>query len=262
MTERTTPRFRLLPLTIGCMGLLLVSKSFEVYTGTHLLLAGDAFAQEEKPSAPKESEAAASGEAKPAGDKKEEKVAAEDAPSKPSDAQKATAEDERKVANRPIEDPVLSQQAYFSPVEVDLLQSLSARREELNKWEEDIKLKENLLEATEVRLDRKIEEIQGMQVGLKQLLEEYGKHEEAEIRSLIKIYENMKPKAAAQIFDEMEMPILLLVVDKMSERKAAPILALMTPVKAKNLTVELADQRKMRSALTQQSMSAAQAANP
>ena len=270
MTERTTPRFRLLPLTIGCMGLLFVSKSFEVYTGTHLLFAGEAFAQEEKPADPKEEAAPPAADAKPAEEKKEEaaaektkeSAAAESGDAEPSESQKTAAEDERKVSNRPIEDPVLSQQAYFSPVEVDILQSLSARREELNKWEKDIKLKENLLEATEVRLDRKIEEIQGMQQGLKQLLDEYGKHEEAEIRSLIKIYENMKPKDAAQIFDEMEMPILLLVVDKMSERKAAPILALMTPIKAKNLTVELADQRKMRSALTQQSISAAQAANP
>jgi flagellar motility protein MotE (MotC chaperone) len=259
MSDTVTPRFRLLPLTIGFLSLLLFSKSFEVYTGTHLLLAGEAYAQEEAPE-----KAAAQDEKKTENKETETEAApAEDAPKdeaiaqKPADETQSTSAEEQKVANRPIEDPVLSQQAYYSPVEVDLLQRLSARRDELNSWEKDIKMKESLLEATEVRLDRKIDEIQGMQASLRTLLDEYSKHEEAEIRSLVKIYENMKPKDAAQIFDEMEMPILLLVVDKMSERKAAPILALMTPAKAKDLTVELADQRKVRNQLTQQSSDAA-----
>ena len=50
---------------------------------------------------------------------------------------------------------------------------------------------------------------------------------------------------AARIFDEVEMPILLLVIDKMSEKKAAPILAEMDPKKAKQITVQLAEQRRV-----------------
>ena len=261
MAYRPVPRFRLLPLTIGCMSLLLFSKGFELYTGTHLLLASEARAQADAEDAPKETEKAEGADAK-------EEAKAEDSKEKES-AEKDSGSDESKDKAKakkeaPAEDNVVTRQASFSPVEVDLLQSLAARRDELDAREEDLKMKENLLEATEVRLERKIGEMKNMQVALKGLLEQYGKHEEGEIRSLIKIYENMKPKDAAQIFDEMEMPILLLVVDKMSERKAAPILALMTPAKAKDLTVELADQRKMRDAITQQSMagSTPPAANP
>ncbi|MBY0355608.1 MAG: hypothetical protein K2Q12_07755 [Rickettsiales bacterium] len=249
MKKNDLPRFRLLPLTISCMALMLLSKTFELYTGSHLLMAGEAYAKAEAQDAPKETSQAANNEdSSEKSDNKSEK--------------KKDSEDEKKLADVPIEDPVITRQTQFSPVEVDLLQSLAARRDKLNEYEEEIKLKASLLDATEVRLDRKIEEIQTMESGLKKLIDQYNGHEEAEIRSLVKIYENMKPKDAAQIFDEMELPILLLVVDKMSERKAAAVLALMSPVKAKNLTVELADQRKIRDALTQQSMSAPPAPKP
>lgn len=256
------PRFRLMPLTIGFMALMFFTKSIELYTGTQLMLAGEAFAQAKAEDAPKETADAA---------KKDDEAKKEEAPTEETakDSESAAPEEEKqamtnaeKAATAPVEDPLLSKQAHFSPTEVDILQSLSARRNELNKWEEDIKLKENLLQATEVRLDRKVNEIQTMEEGLKKLLAQYDEHEETEIRSLVKIYENMKPKDAAEIFNEMELPILVLVVDKMSERKAAAVLALMNPTKAKNLTIELADQRKVRGAMTQQSMSAPPPAPP
>ena len=85
-----------------------------------------------------------------------------------------------------------------------------------------------------------------MQKQLDKVLALYNQQEDAKIRSLVKIYENMKPADAARIFDELDLPIMLEVVDKMSERKAAPILANMNPLKAKELTVELADQRKLQ----------------
>jgi flagellar motility protein MotE (MotC chaperone) len=42
------------------------------------------------------------------------------------------------------------------------------------------------------------------------------------------------------------MPVLLMVVDRMSERKVAPVLAAMSPTKAKDVTVQLAEQRKLQ----------------
>ena len=61
----------------------------------------------------------------------------------------------------------------------------------------------------------------------------------------MKIYETMKPKDAARIFQELELDTLLLVVDRMKERKLAPVLAEMNPNKAMEITVELAKLRQM-----------------
>jgi flagellar motility protein MotE (MotC chaperone) len=214
---------------------------------------GDA---EKKPEDAKaaEGEAAKEGD-KPAegGDKPAEEKTAEGEKSvdsskegeKPAEGE-AAKEGEKKAEKEESKKPEKPKKPEFSQVEVDILQSLSARREELAKWEEDVRTKERLLEATEVRLDKKIEQTKTLETTVKGLLEQYNKHEDEKINSLVKIYENMKPVDAARIFDELEMPILVMVVDKMKERKVAPILANMTPNRAKQLTMELAEDRKLR----------------
>lgn len=132
----------------------------------------------------------------------------------------------------------------LTPSETDLLKNLAKRREELKRWESNIQIKEAALNATEKRIDEKIGKIEAMKLEVSTLLAQYNAQEDAKIRSLVKIYESMKPKDAARIFDEVEMPILLLVIDKMAEKKAAPILAEMDSKKAKQVTVELAAQRR------------------
>ena len=133
---------------------------------------------------------------------------------------------------------------HFSESELDLLNKLASRRRELARWERNIQIKEEVLNATEKRINEQIAQIESMRKQVAKLLGEYNEKEDTKIRSLVKIYENMKPKDAARIFDEVEMPVLLLVLDKMSEKKAAPILAGMNPKKAKQITVELAEQRR------------------
>lgn len=135
----------------------------------------------------------------------------------------------------------------FSAVELELLQKLSKRREELAVWESNLQIKEAALGATEQRIDEKIAQVESLKKAVAAALAEYNKIEDAEIASLVKIYENMKPADAARIFNELERPILLLIVDRMSEKKVAPILAAMDPRRAKMLTVDLAEQRRLRS---------------
>ena len=50
----------------------------------------------------------------------------------------------------------------------------------------------------------------------------------------------MKPRDAAKIFDELEMPVLLQVVSNMKEIKVAPVIASMNPARARDLSIELA----------------------
>lgn len=133
----------------------------------------------------------------------------------------------------------------FTKIEIDLLQSLSERREELEEWESRVQLRENLLAATESRLEEKVAELETLKTRIEELLLQYDKQEERKIQSLVKIYESMKPKDAARVMEQVDMPILLEIVDRMSERKAAPILAKMDPLRAKEVTIELAEQRRL-----------------
>ena len=71
-------------------------------------------------------------------------------------------------------------------------------------------------------------------------LKELDQQEIKKVQSLAKIYSTMKPKEAARIFEGMDMPILLTVVARISERKLAPIIAVLSPDKARELTKKLA----------------------
>jgi len=136
-------------------------------------------------------------------------------------------------------------QQMTSPTHIQLLDQLSERRKTLDSWEDEIAQRDALLMAAETRIDRKVNELKAMQASLDSMIKVYDDQQDGQIRSLVKIYENMKPKDAARIFQELDMDTLLLVAERMKERKLAPIMAQMNPGKAKEVTVELARQRQM-----------------
>ncbi|MBN8511542.1 MAG: hypothetical protein J0L79_00735 [Rickettsiales bacterium] len=147
------------------------------------------------------------------------------------------------LANNPGKIQQKSDLDNLSRSEIDLLKELSKRRETLDKEKKDINTREQLLKATENKLDQKVTELKGLQSQLEELMKQYDQKEQGKILSLVKIYETMKPKEAAKIFDELEMPVLLKVVSNMKEVKVAPIIAAMNPTKARDLSIELAKQK-------------------
>jgi flagellar motility protein MotE (MotC chaperone) len=148
----------------------------------------------------------------------------------------------------------------FSASEIEVLQDLSKRREELDKREQDVNRKEALLKAAEGEVDRKVAELNKMKGELETLLNSQKTAEDAQVNSLVKIYENMKPKDAARIFDTLEMNVLLDVIGRMKEQKTSPILANMNPDKARDVTIKLAEQRKLPAASTKKEMPKTEAA--
>jgi flagellar motility protein MotE (MotC chaperone) len=136
-------------------------------------------------------------------------------------------------------------QPSFSESEIEVLQKLAERRRALDARGREIAEQTTLLQAAEARIDQRVAELKELQAALEQLIKTYQGHEDEKLRSLVKIYENMKAKDAARIFEELEMDTLLLVAERMKERSLAPIMALMNPAKAKEMTVELARQRRL-----------------
>jgi flagellar motility protein MotE (MotC chaperone) len=149
------------------------------------------------------------------------------------------------------DDPTLMSQS-----EIDLLQRLAARRNEMDNWNQDLDLREKLLKAAEQRLDKKLADLQGLQDSIKGLLKQHEEEQETKLKSLVKIYETMKPKDAANVFEKLDMNILLDVVERMKEAKIAPIIAAMNPDKAKSVTEELAGRRKIVAETVAQTASA------
>lgn len=133
----------------------------------------------------------------------------------------------------------------MSDQEIELLQQLSERRRALDSRAQEIEQRASLLAAAEERVQLKIDELAVLQTTIEDLLIQHDDQEEAQMLSLVKIYENMKPKDAARIFEELDMIVLLEVVDRMKERKVAPVLAKMNPARAKAITLELAQRREL-----------------
>ena len=133
----------------------------------------------------------------------------------------------------------------FSNAEMELLQSLSKRRDTLDKREQYLNQREALLKAAETQLDRKYKELEELRTELEKLLGQQKDDEKKRIESLVKIYEGMKAKDAAVIFNTLDTNVLLAVISRMSERKSSPILAEMNPDRARAITILLAEQKQL-----------------
>ncbi len=219
MTNRA-PRIRFLPITIFAAALMLTVKIGDIWSGFDGLAEGGISVSEASAQQP-EPTAQPAAKAPPAESEGE--------------AGAAPKEDEETPASRmAAEDPTLLTQA-----EIDLLQQLAERREKLEAREEELELRAGMLEAAESRIDKKVADLKVLQQTIEKLMASYDQQREEKMRSLVKIYENMKPKDAARIFEELDMDTLLMVAERMKERKLAPIMASMDPSKAKEMTVQL-----------------------
>jgi flagellar motility protein MotE (MotC chaperone) len=135
----------------------------------------------------------------------------------------------------------------FTQSEIDLLQALSARRDQIDAREKGLAQREQLLQAAEKRLEEKVAELEGVKAELLRLIGRRNEEEDARLRSLVRIYEAMKPKEAAQILEKLDMDVVVGVIERMKEAKVAPILASMVPERAKTVTALLADRKSLAS---------------
>ena len=69
----------------------------------------------------------------------------------------------------------------YSPAELQLLQSLSQRRAELDKREKDLDMREQVLKVTEKRLQEKLAEIKKVQDKVNAALKTYDDKEDAQM---------------------------------------------------------------------------------
>lgn len=100
-----------------------------------------------------------------------------------------------------------------------------------------------VLAAAEKRIAERVEQLQALQARLEALDGSRRERDEANWRGLVKTYEVMRPRDAAAILNEMEAPVLLQVLDRMKEGKAAALLAAMLPDRARAATAALASMR-------------------
>src|SRR5215468_6272503 len=132
------------------------------------------------------------------------------------------------------------QSPRVSESERAILERLQSRRQELDQRAREIEIRESLLKAAEKRIESKVEEMKALEGKAATAAGQRNEQEAARFKGIVTMYESMKPKDAAKVFDRLEMPVLIEIASQIAPRKMSDILGLMSPEAAERLTVELA----------------------
>jgi flagellar motility protein MotE (MotC chaperone) len=127
-----------------------------------------------------------------------------------------------------------------------ILERLQQRREDLDNRANELDVREDLIKSAEKRMDAKIAELKAVEAQIKQATDQKNDAEKARLKGLVTMYENMKPRDAAKIFNGLDSNVLLEVVAQINPRTMADIAAQMSPDVAQRLTVELAEQAQQQ----------------
>jgi len=134
----------------------------------------------------------------------------------------------------------LAKQAGLSPAELQVLQSLGARRGQLDAREQGLDTQIALMAAAETKVDAKIAALTAMKAEIAALLGQVDAKQQSEVDRMVKVFETMKPKDSAARFTLLSDDVRLPIAAKMKERALSAMLAQMSPPEAKRLTEALA----------------------
>ena len=215
---------RLLTATIGAMGALLVVKSITLVQAAAEEPGGGMSAQAEPADAAK-------------------------AAAMPAGATPGKAPPDAATGAAPVAPGAMPMAEAAKPTppmsdgERSVLMALRERREALDGRARALDQRSAELAAANKRLEERVTQLTALQTRLEGMEATRQTHRAENWSGLVKTYEAMKPREAAAIFDALDMQVLLQVLDRMQERRAAPVLAAMQPDRARLATQMLAEMR-------------------
>jgi flagellar motility protein MotE (MotC chaperone) len=140
--------------------------------------------------------------------------------------------------------PSLAEMAGLSQTEVQVLQALSARREALDQRATEMETQDELVAAAERRLDQRLAELRQLEGTVNELLGHLDEAQEQRVSALVDVYQRMRAKDAATVFDGLDDDVLLQVASRMRQANLAEVMGRMNPERARRLTEMLADRAR------------------
>lgn len=128
----------------------------------------------------------------------------------------------------------------ISPAERALLERLSERRKELEKRQNELEMRDTLIKAAEKKLEERLNELKLAEDRIVAATQQKEEQELHRLKNLVTMYEGMKAKDAAKIFEKLEIKLATEVARLINPRRMSEIMSQMTPEAAQRLTVELA----------------------
>ncbi len=160
--------------------------------------------------------------------------------SAPAKKEEPKKEEEPKAPVAPPPKVLEAPPPQLSPAERALIERLQERRKDSDVRLKELEDRELLLKAAEKRIDQKAQELKDLEAKINAAVQKRDEDEVKRMRGVVSMYETMRPKDAARIFDDLDLPVLLDVAVMMKPAKLADVLAQMKAETAKRLTVELA----------------------
>lgn len=168
-------------------------------------------------------------------------------PADPSTTGSVTAKEPEKGEARKSEPPPQGQPAMpepVSPTERALLEKLGARRDALKLKTDELELREKMLGEAERKLESGLGDLKQAEDQADAAAKGKADTEKAGLKNIVTMYETMKPKDAARVFDRLGHEVLVPLVLAMNPRKMAEVLAVMQPEAAEKLTIALANRAR------------------
>ncbi|GLS47071.1 MotE family protein [Methylobacterium brachythecii] len=157
-----------------------------------------------------------------------------------------TPKDKPAEAAKPAEPPVYQPAVKepVSPTERAILEKLANRRDTLKQRADELDLREKMLGEAEKKLETGVSTLQQAEDKADLGGTKKAEAERAGLKSIVTMYETMKPKDAARVFDRLGLDVLVPIVLAMNPRKMAEVLAVMGAEPAEKLTVALANRAR------------------
>lgn len=140
--------------------------------------------------------------------------------------------------------PSLAEMAGLSASEVQVLQALSARREALDQRSAAEGAQDELMLAAQQRLDQRLAELHQLEATVNDLLGNLDDAQAQRITGLVDVYQRMRAKDAATVFDGLNDDVLVQVAGRMRQTNLAEVMGRMQPERARRLTQMLAERAR------------------
>lgn len=138
----------------------------------------------------------------------------------------------------------LAEMAGLSQAEVQVLQALQARRVALDQRAASFDTQDELMLAAERRLEERLTELRRLENTVADLLGQLDEAQEQRLASLVDVYQRMRAKDAAAVFDGLDDEVLVQVASRMRQTNLAEVMGRMEPARARELTQMLADRAR------------------
>lgn len=129
----------------------------------------------------------------------------------------------------------------LGPEQLEVLRSIENLKKKLEEREKELDKRASELSSLEKLVDQKMATLEKLKVEFEAQVKAEEERQNKRIKHLVALYSNMKPKAAAEVMEKMDLDLAVEIFRQMRGREAGKILANVSPEKASKISQMLSE---------------------